>query len=133
MDVVAAPEISYVWHEILIRRKRLIALGASFLRLTAWINIQTFRSRQLDLLTQMSDNLIHQQNNRCAKPLGIVHSHNRGIIGLTDAPRRQGNNRVITVCSPACLHHIGLRRCSRLSGGRADTLDIDQQIGRAHV
>ena len=127
MDVVALAEISDVRHEILIRRERLVALGARLLRLAARVDVHMVR--QHDLLAQVADDLVHEQDDRRAEALRVVHGHDRHVIRLAHAPRRERDDGMVAVRAPARLHHIGLGGRGRLARRGADALHIDEHAG----
>ncbi len=77
----------------------------------------------------MTDDLIHEQDDRRTEPLGIVHSHDRRIVCLTHAPRCQCDHGMVAMGAPAGLHDIALARGGRLAGRRTYALHIDEHAG----
>ena len=124
MNVIAIAKISGIRNQILVRGKRLIALCPGAGRLATRINFYVGGLRQLHLFPQMTNDFIHQENNRRAEPFGIIDSHNSSIEGFPDTPWRKGNHWMITVGTPTGLHNITLGRGSWLTGGRTYTLYI---------
>ena len=127
MDVVALAEIRDVRHEILVRRERLIALGARLLRLAARVDVHMVG--EYDLFAQMADDLVHEQDDRRAEALRVVHRHDRDVVRLAHAPRRERDDGMVAVRAPARLHHICLGGRGRLARRGTDALHVDEHAG----
>ncbi len=63
---------------------------------------------KLDRFTHVTDDLIRQQNDGGAILLRQVECLDRQLECLCHRNGAKGNDWMISVCAPACLHHIAL-------------------------
>ena len=81
--------------------------------------------RQFNFLAHMADNFIHQKNYRHTVFFAQRISAQSKFKAFGNACRSKGNQPVVAVGAPACLHNIALGRAGRLAGRRAHTLHVN--------
>ena len=90
------------------------------------LGVRYLQKRGIQPEAGLSQILFSMSMEQGAEALRVIDGHDRRIVRLAHAPRRERDDRMVAVRAPARLHDITLRRRGRLARRRADALHIDE-------